>query len=234
MEKLAQFLNDLKPQKILDVGTGGGNFIDLINTVYQDYQEIIGIDTIDAAIKSANNNFKDNGKVSFKLMDAKTMDFEEETFDLVCLSNSLHHLDDKKAVIHQMERVLNKGGYLLFAEMMNNNLSVRQISHLLLHHFAAKLDRLKNRTHNDTYSDQTILNECAKNSSLSVTQNWVLYYERKKENSEDEIEWLLQTVDRLMKNIEDKELIFEASEIKEYIKKNGFDSCPTMIVVMKK
>jgi ubiquinone/menaquinone biosynthesis C-methylase UbiE len=234
MEKLAQFLNDITPSKILDVGTGSGNFIDLINTIYKEYETIVGIDTFDAAIESATNNFKDNDRISFIKMDASTMTFEKESFDLVCLSNSLHHLEDTKIIFTEMDQVLKKGGYLLFAEMMSNNLSPSQQSHLLLHHFAAKIDRLQGQIHNDTYKDETILKVCEENSDLTLFDNWVLHYERKKENSDEEIQWLLNTVDKLTKKVANKDIFIEAEEIKKYIKQNGFDSCPTMIVVMKK
>ncbi len=234
MENLAQFLNDLKPRKILDVGTGGGNFIDLIKTLYNDFDSVVGIDTYESAIKSANHNFKDFDNISFEQMDALSMEFDDNSFDMVCLSNSLHHLSNIKGTLLEMERVLKNDGYLLFAEMINNELTVRQQSHMLLHHFAAKIDRLSGEIHNDTWSDNKIKEVCETNSTLSITDSWILDYERTKENTDEEIDWLLGTVDRLTKRVDNDDINEEGKAIKEHIKANGFDSCPTLVVVMKK
>lgn len=234
MERFVHFLKETKPSQILDVGTGSGNFIDLINSIYKEYTSIIGIDEIEAAIVSATKNFKSNSKVSFCKMDASSMTYENDSFDLVCLSNSLHHLGDIKGIFKEMERVLKPGGYLLLAEMISNNLTAKQKSHLLMHHFAAKLDRLEGHVHNDTYNDTTILELCKNNSDLEFVDNWILQYEGEKENSDVQIKWLLEAVDRLANKANDDDIFKEATEIKEYVKMNGFDSCPTMIVVIKK
>lgn len=238
MEKLASFLKDNKPVKILDVGTGGGNFIGLINSLYNDFEEIIGIDSLEIAVSSASKNFQEDDRVSFTLMDAHNLDFEDGLFDLVCLSNSLHHLDDKETILGEMARVLKPGGYILIAEMINNDLDERQISHLKVHHFAAKIDRLRGEVHNDTYSDVEIVEVINHNSDLNVGESWHLSYERQKENSDEDIAWLVGTLDRLTSRVEDEdtkeELLLEAEEIKEYIRKNGFDSCTTLVAVMQK
>lgn len=234
MEKLAQFLNESHPKRLLDIGTGGGNFIRRIMDLYDFYEEVIGIDTSERAIQSANKQFEDIENIHFMLMDGNKTTFPDEEFDLVTLSNSLHHLDDMKQTLTEMERVLKKDGYLLFSEMISNDLTKQQKSHLLLHHFAAKLDRLKGQTHNDTFTEKEIEELLTTHSNLIIEKSWVLYYERTENNSDEEINWLLDTVDRLIKGIDDQEIMNEAQDIKEYIKKNGFDSCPAKIVVMKK
>lgn len=234
MEKLSKFLNDIEPSRILDVGTGTGSFIDMINTTYTGYEEVIGIDTMGGAIESATKKFEDNDKVSFQKMDASCMSFDDESFDLVCLSNSLHHLDNIRIVVKEMDRIVKVGGYIVFAEMMRNRLSDQQQSHLLLHEFAAKIDRMQGHVHNDTYRDDKILEVCKENSDLAFYDNWILKYERKINNSTGEIQWYLDAVDRFTDKVNDNDIFAEGENIKEYISKNGFASCPTMIVVMKK
>ena len=238
MEKLSEFFNKRKNLKILDVGTGSGNFIKLIKSLYSDYEEIVGIDSIEIAVSTARKNFKKDDKVSFEMMNALQMTFPDNYFDVVCLSNSLHHLSDIKRSILEMERVLSEGGFLLISEMINNDLDERQISHLKLHHFAAEVDRLFGDVHNDTYSDKKIVEILQENSSLKMFDTWKLEYARREDNTDEEIKWLMKTLDRIVKRVVDpmknKVIKKKAREIKKYIKINGFDSCTTLIVVMKK
>lgn len=234
MEKLATFLNDNKPLKILDVGTGVGNFIRLLDSLYNGYELIEGIDTSERSLEMGRQKYADNENVQFVTMNALNMTYPDNSFDLVCLSNSLHHLDDIQPVITEMERVTKHGGHLLFAEMTSNQLDHQQKSHLLLHHFAAKIDRLRGETHNDTYTDREIVEVVTNNSTTKLLDSWLMYYERFNERSDGEIQWFIDTIDRLTKHIDDKAIIEEGEEIKKYILKYGFDSCPTMLVVMEK
>ena len=146
MIKLGRFLKHFENPKILDVGTGNGNFIKMIMSITDYYEEIIGIDNLDIAISTATKNFTDE-RIKIVKMDALKMDFEDGYFDLVCLSNSLHHLADIPTMIKEMERVIKPGGYLLINEMMSDGLSARQKGHVKIHHFAAEIDRETGGTH---------------------------------------------------------------------------------------
>ncbi len=238
MEKLSKLLNKRKNLKILDIGTGAGNFIGLIKSLYSDYEEIVGIDSLEIAVASAGKNFLEDDKVSFKLMNALEMTFPDGYFDVVCLSNSLHHLSDIKGTLSEMERVLAKGGIILISEMINNDLDEKQISHLKVHHFAAEVDRILGDVHNDTYSENKIIKILSENSSLEIIDSWKLEYERREGNTDDEIKWLMKTLDRVANRVLDplkkKDIKKKANAIKRYIKIHGFDSCTTMIVVIGK
>ncbi len=237
MEKLARILNKKKQARILDVGTGTGNFVSLITSCYRDYKEIVGIDTIEGAVKSAEENFDDE-RIHFEVMDALNMSYPDNHFDVVCLSNSLHHLVDPKIILKEMKRVLKDDGVMLIAEMMSNDLTKKQLSHLKIHHFAAKIDRLRGEIHKDTFSDSEIIQVLKDNSELKVKKSWVLKILRAKDDLPDRFKWFESTVERLLKRVPNESLLEEYSnegkEIVDYIKKVGFDSCPTLIVVMGK
>lgn len=237
MEKFAKFLKDNQFKKILDVGTGAGNFINLLNQLYKNYDEIIGIDTNELSISHAKKQITDE-RVKFEIMDALDMEYEDDTFDLVCLSNSLHHLSDPLSIFKAMERVLKPGGVLIVSEMVSDNLDERQMSHLLLHHFAAKLDRARGETHNETMSHEEILESLKVNSNITLEDSWDVTYERRGENIEDEISWFMNTIDRLVKKVpenDDKKVTLkEADSVRDYIKKHGFDSATTLLVVLRK
>ncbi len=236
MKKLESFLKQIQNAKILDVGTGNGNFIRIITALVDDYSEIIGIDLLDGVIEGCKESFEDS-RINFFKMDALNMDFEEGTFDLVCLSNSLHHLEEVEDMIREMERVLKPGGALIFCEMMSNNLTKRQKSHLLIHHFAAEIDRERGSYHGDTFTNNEILEILNEKSILTIKDAWDLTYPKRDSNSEEEIEWLSETIDRVKEGIKDieRKKYYEkkADKIKKHINKYGFDSATQLMVVLK-
>jgi len=235
MNKLTVLFNEKDNSKILDVGTGNGNFITLITQLTDKFCEIIGIDLNNASIEGCKKHFEDE-RINFFKMDALSMEFEDNSFDFVCLSNSLHHLKDIKASLSEMERVLKPGGALVFCEMINNNLDKRQKSHVLLHHFAAEIDRERGNFHEETFSNKQILEILKEKSSLSIKDAWDLTYPKNEKNSKEEIEWLHKTLDRIMESVKESDNFdyFEkkAEKIKLYIGKYGFDSATSLIVVL--
>ncbi len=237
MEKLREFLKNNLNAKILDVGTGRGNFIGLIDYLYKDYEKIVGIDIYDKAVEIASKYFEKNDKIKIIEKDIINTGFPKEYFDIVCLSNSLHHLDDILGRFQAMEALVKPGGYLLFNEMMKDNLNKAQISHLLVHHFSAKLDRETGITHNETYNRQEIIDVINKNTKFDFVDAWDMQVPVN-ESTEAEIEGMIKTVDMLLKRLNDEKLIAkhtaEAETIKEYIKDNGIQGCTQLIVVVKK
>ena len=140
MRKLKNIIVSLNSPRILDVGTGNGNFIRVLTSLEADFKSAVGIDVLNSSITSCEANFNDE-RISFVKMNALNMDFEDNSFDVVSLSNSLHHLLDIEDTLKEMERVLAPGGVIIICEMINNNLNKKQKSHLQLHHFAAEIDR---------------------------------------------------------------------------------------------
>lgn len=236
MRKLGAFFNKLENIKILDVGTGNGNFIKIIQSITDNYDEIVGIDNLDIAISTSRKNFTDE-RIRFSLMDALSMEFEDNYFDVVCLSNSLHHLESVSVMIKEMERVLKPGGFLLVNEMISDNLNARQKAHKKIHHFAAEIDRIFGESHNDTFRAKEILETLEGVSKLNIIDAWNLMFSRTTTNSKEEIEWLCSTVDRVQKRLvgheRQEEFYLKGEKIKKYIKRVGFDSATQLVVILK-
>ena len=236
MRKFATFLNAIPFEKILDVGTGNGNFIKMIASVTNNYKQIIGIDNVEVAVTTSQKNFDDE-RISFQLMDGYNMDFDDNTFDLVCLSNTLHHLDDIKGLFKEMERVVKPEGFILINEMISNGLDKSQKSHMKIHHFAASIDRARGDIHYETMQAVVVLKTIEINSKNKIKEVWNLTFERPTENSKEEIEWLLSTVDQILSKVEEHKNYTsfkkEAEKVKKFILKNGFDSATQLMVVLR-
>ncbi|MBT8302851.1 MAG: class I SAM-dependent methyltransferase [Bacteroidia bacterium] len=65
---------------------------------------------------AANVDFK----TDFRLMDANSLEFEDESFDVVFGGAILHHLDIEKTINH-VHRVLRPNGKIVFLEPLNMN-----------------------------------------------------------------------------------------------------------------
>jgi ubiquinone/menaquinone biosynthesis C-methylase UbiE len=236
MEKFKDFLIKNSNAKILDVGTGNGNFIQILTGLTNDFQEITGIDILDGAINAAQKSFQDE-RIKFMKMDALHMTFEDDSFDMVCLSNSLHHLEDISASLREMERVLKPGGFLIFSEMVSNDLTDKQRSHLLLHHFAAEIDRENGSYHDETFSDTKIIEILNSTSKLKVLDSWNLDYPKLKEFSQEELDWVVSTTDRMLARVEQSTnyeyFKQKADDVKSYIKEHGFDSATQLMAILQ-
>lgn len=108
-----ELLGTISAGKILDVATGGGQFINFLLETLKDYVEITGIDTSEKAGATFAEAFKDQPNIRYIKMDAQHMDFPDASFDTVCISNSLHHMPEIELVLLEMKCVLRPGGYFI-------------------------------------------------------------------------------------------------------------------------
>lgn len=157
MQVLLDKLKCIHGGKVLDVATGRGNFIHYLAEGLTDFESITGIDFIDESIlEQVSRNFED-ARICFRRMDASSMDYPSSSFDTVCLSNSLHHLEDLDLVLQEIMRVLKPGGTLILNEMICDNQSPSQMTYVLMHHWWAKIDMDMGKLHYKTFPRQKVL-----------------------------------------------------------------------------
>ena len=149
-------LGKISGGRVLDVATGNGGFIHFLLEGLQGYNEIIGVDNRERGRAAFEETFKDKPNIHFEIRDACQLGFEDSSFDMVCISNSLHHLDPEP-VLREMKRVLRPGGHLLVSEMYRDNQTETQLTHVYLHHWWAAVDRANGVVHRETYTRQELL-----------------------------------------------------------------------------
>ena len=121
--ELEVFIPYIKPGfKVLDLGCGNGRLIKVLDKAGLKY-DYLGIDFSEGLIDEAKKNFPDK---NFMVLDMADIDFKENSFDLVLMGASFHHLTDKKqrqALLKKINYCLKLGGYLF---MTNWNLWQRK------------------------------------------------------------------------------------------------------------
>jgi SAM-dependent methyltransferase len=83
--------------------------------------EIVGIDISDVAVREATAHAAEAGlNAKYFVMDAESLTFPDQSFDLICSTAVLHHLDLRKG-FGEIARVLRPGGSAVFMEPLGHN-----------------------------------------------------------------------------------------------------------------
>lgn len=109
----------MQRQAVLDYGCGMGNRSLLLA---EHGAEVAGIDISKVAVETTRERVEEAGfeDGEFRVMDAESLEFETDSFDLVCGSGVLHHLDLERAY-GELARVLRPGGSAAFVEPLGHN-----------------------------------------------------------------------------------------------------------------
>jgi 2-polyprenyl-3-methyl-5-hydroxy-6-metoxy-1,4-benzoquinol methylase len=155
-KRLKEKLRSLKPKRILDVATGKGGFIEFVLQTCMNCKSIVGVDISHATLAAARKRTA-NSAASYVAMRGEQLAFADNTFDVVCISNSLHHLTNPEITLAEMKRVLKPDGTFIITEMFKDNQSQTQMTHIMLHHWWADIDTAQGKTHNRTLSRQQLI-----------------------------------------------------------------------------
>lgn len=235
MEILKEKLASIYGGRILDVGTGVGSFIPVLQNSFKDYFEIIGIDESIKALEAAEKHFNTEN-IKFIKMSAEDMTFEDGSFDTVCISNSLHHLKDLNKVLNEMKRVLKKDGLFIINEMFCDNLTEAQLSHVCIHHLSAEIDSLKGIPHNKTFKKEQIIS-IAKELGLEVLHT-LEYIDEEVCKDKAELDGLAESIDKMVDSAKDlpeyEDLRRLGEDSKYWIYAHGIQGATQLIVICKK
>ncbi len=156
MKDVFSILNRVEAGMVLDAATGRGDFINVLKQNLKSWVQIIGVDVSEKSVNHTQKLFPEND-VEIYQMDLEQLQFEDATFDLVTLSNSLHHLEHLDAVLTELLRVLKPGGMLLICEMYRDGeQSDAQQTHIQMHHWLAAIDTHFGTFHRETFTRDEI------------------------------------------------------------------------------
>lgn len=122
-------LRDCQGKHVLEYGCGTGSYaFDLADRGAM----VVGIDISETAIEVARAKTGSADNPRFQLGNAEELEFADASFDVVCGTSILHHLDIERAV-RELRRVLRPGGRALFYEPVAYNPAVNLYRFLTPH-----------------------------------------------------------------------------------------------------
>jgi ubiquinone/menaquinone biosynthesis C-methylase UbiE len=232
MQKISEPLKVISGGYILDVACGSGGFTNTLAENLADFSEIIGIDCAEKNIVNARK-VVDKAGIRFEVMDGRKLEFEDETFDTVSISNSLHHLSDLSGVLGEMMRVLKPNGTMIVHEMYRDGLSETQMTHVLLHDWWGKVDNGRGIFHSPTFTRSAII-ETATYAGLDEMQIFDITETEEDPKSPELVNELNEVIDRYEGLTEDPALKQEGETCRACMAKVGFNSAPSVLIIGKK
>jgi len=123
------FPASFSPNNILEIGTGTGNLTLLLRERFTS-ANIIGIDISSGALEVCQSRFG-NKSIDLRQIDVREARFNNDSFDLVVSSLTLHHLTDmdKKSVFKSIHNwIVNKGIFIFCDRFLDTSELVCQVN----------------------------------------------------------------------------------------------------------
>ncbi|MDD4309490.1 MAG: class I SAM-dependent methyltransferase [Candidatus Cloacimonetes bacterium] len=231
MNDISKLLSQIDGGIVLDAATGKGEFISVLKTHLKSYIQIIGVDNAERNVDYAQKVFPENDIEIYK-MNLEDLQFEVEYFDLVCISNSLHHLEKRDNAVLEMLRVLKPGGTILITEMYCDGIQTpAQQTHIKMHHWLSGVDRLLGVYHQETYKKEELVS-FAKTLGLKET-NIVDFYtpvDNPIKNCESLVRNCKDTLKKLESIANSEDLIKEGKEMLVRLSEIGCASASRVLI----
>jgi ubiquinone/menaquinone biosynthesis C-methylase UbiE len=231
-----ELFTDLDGGRVLDVATGEGGYISILQRYLNSYASIIGVDASGRVIQTAQRAFQ-KPEIHFVQMDAEQLGFGTGTFDTVNISASLHHLENVSRVLAEMKRVLKSGGKFILTEMHRDGTTEAQFNAVRIHHWAATVDTSLGTLHDRTFARDEMLNFIEELNLRNVT---IRDFPNTDSNPRDEkaiqsIEsYLDRYIQRAQKAAGSEILIQQSEELRRSLHEKGLHREPVLIVVAEK
>jgi demethylmenaquinone methyltransferase/2-methoxy-6-polyprenyl-1,4-benzoquinol methylase len=108
-----------KPQDLLDIATGTGDFAILAAEMLHP-KRLIGSDISEGMMEIGRQKVKERGLdsiISFERQDCLALSYPDEQFDAVTAAFGIRNFADLDQGLREMQRVLRKGGHLSIVEL---------------------------------------------------------------------------------------------------------------------
>ncbi|MGC9780842.1 MAG: class I SAM-dependent methyltransferase [Candidatus Heimdallarchaeota archaeon] len=246
--EIAEKLKTISGGKILDIAAGDGDFILTLINFLKNYESVIGIDTDENEIKKARLRMK-NKPITIKKMKGEKLRYTDETFDLVSIANSLHHMQYLNITLSEMKRVLKNNGYFIIQEMFcDANQTEAQKCDTAAHILGAEIDSMSGIYHRKVFSRNEILNIVSqmglKDLEILESTRYVKCltceekYNCENPKNPELVNFALEDIDKTLEPIKEykdySEYRQRADTIKQRIKNQGSASASILFCIGKK
>jgi SAM-dependent methyltransferase len=112
-ERLRRLLAPRGDERVLDAGTGAGAFAIALAPLVR---EVVGVDIVPELLAEGRKRAPAN--VELVEADAGSLPYDDDSFDLVCTSRTLHHAERPDLIVAELARVLRPGGTALVVDQL--------------------------------------------------------------------------------------------------------------------
>ena len=134
--KAIRQLAPFKPQTLLDIATGTGDFAILAAEMLHP-QKLVGADISEGMMEIGRKKVREKGLqdiISFDKEDCLHLSYQDETFDAVTAAFGIRNFADLDSGLSEMQRVLRKGGHLSIVELTSPvSFPMKQLFHVYSH-----------------------------------------------------------------------------------------------------
>ena len=134
--KAIRQLAPFKPQTLLDIATGTGDFAILAAEMLRP-QKLVGADISEGMMEIGRKKVREKGLqdiISFDKEDCLHLSYQDETFDAVTAAFGIRNFADLDSGLQEMQRVLRKGGHLSIVELTSPvSFPMKQLFHVYSH-----------------------------------------------------------------------------------------------------
>lgn len=236
-DALEERLRELEASLVLDVATGRGGFAAHLRREYDGLGAIVAVDLSPEVLGRPGTPLRDVDDILAACMDSTRMAFGADTFDLACISNSLHHMTDPRAALEEMTRVLRPGGLLLVTEMYRDGQTETQTTHVMMHDWWAAVDSRCGIHHGRTFTRAGII-EILEGLALTVVLTGD-YASLEGDPLDEELSRRLDAaIDTYISRIEsaggDPDLLRTGEELRRRLRTTGFHSATSLALMGRK
>lgn len=221
------------PVKALDVGTRFGEFAYRLADALPRGSQLIGLDCDPAAVAQAAARCT-HASITFLQGFGDHLEFPENAFQVVALSNTLHHLPDYGKVLEEMLRVLSPGGVILINEMYRDQQDPAQQTHAAQHTLEARIDCLTGGYQRQTWTRAELLDILGQ---LPLSEVQIQEYQEDPELDQklaSKTAKLEESVAKLRGHPEYPDLLAEARRVQALCAAHGIRRCTQLLYAGRK
>jgi len=123
IERLFKHINLVNISNVLEIGCGVGITAVHLHNKYN--MSVMGTDVDPEQIMLAKKHHKEGKQLKFMELDATTLPFENQEFDMVLSFFVLHHIGSWDKTLTEISRVLKPNGYFIFYDLAYSGFTTR-------------------------------------------------------------------------------------------------------------
>jgi len=155
--------------RVLDVATGSGR---MVQRLLERGHCVISGDIAQEALDKARDRLGDlANKVMLVILDARNMQFGDDSFSSVTLANAIHEMDNPIAALREITRVIALDGKLLVVEFNQKGFELMELRHRMQGRAEHRKGEMSTEQI-DLYLRSSF--DCVETQEFSITHAWVV------------------------------------------------------------